>query len=676
VNSSYFFSSISKNERTEKIIDYLEKYAVNKHLQIYLIDKPLGENKYTYKQKEIIVLLIPKSKITFINIGESLEAFDEFFDDFVEDLGIISDKYEYKKILGRPKEWKSQFTYKAEAFKFEDLDHILCDIQILDAKEQKNCDLLISLLTGSINDINRVQDDIPITLLDKIKQKIILYDGDQTRFIYNKPDSAMITIQGLSGTGKTELLLQKLKELYIKNETSKILFTCWNKVLSDSLRERIPNFFNFMKVEQQIAWNSRLFCFHAWGSNNNMYSGAYRYICGFYNIPFNTYSRSKSFDTFCTEALESIQNIKNFDVDKFNYAFNYSFIDESQDFPQSFFDLVKAVTRSTVYIAGDIFQDIFSSDNQMISEPDFLLSKCYRTDPRTLMFAHALGMGLFEEKKLRWLDDSQWKACGYQVESKSGRYTLRREPLRRFEELDISGFESVKLLFNDSSSHNKIIEDVLYQLNDIRQQNETVKPDDIAIIFIDRDNFIYSIADNMVACIEDKYGWTVNRAYESKQVLPNMILLSNSNNVKGLEFPFVICITSNIFNSYKYRNTLYTMLTRSFIQSILIVTQAIDIKLKEQLEHGLKKIYKDGCIYAKEPSEEEKEEIKTKLEAQESQLSLYDIFSEICEKLRISRINKQRLLDSYIKLFGDDDTIEKEELIRWIGFNNEQLRKR
>jgi superfamily I DNA and RNA helicase len=648
VSSSYFFSNVIKNDRTEKIIDYLEEYAASNHLQVYLIDRPLGENKYVYTQKEIIVLLIPKSRITFINLGESVEDFKEFYEDFLEDLGIISDKYEYKKILGRPKEWKLQSTHQVDTFEFTQLKRILSDIQIADQKWQKNCDLLISLLTGSINDIYRVQDNIPMTLLDKIKQKIILYDGDQTRFIYNKSDADMITIQGLSGTGKTELLLQKLRELYIKDERSKILFTCWNKVLSDSLKDRIPDFFNFMKVEQQIEWDSRLFCFHAWGSSADIHSGAYRYICGFYKIQFNKYSRFTSFDTFCAMALESIQDIKNSNEDKFNYAFDYSFIDESQDFPQSFFDLIKAVTSSTVYIAGDIFQDIFSRDNQMISEPDFLLSKCYRTDPRTLMFAHALGMGLFEEKKLRWLDDSQWKACGYQFENKEGIYTLRREPLRRFEELDVNGFESVKLLFGNSLGQEEIITIVLDQIKDIQAQNTTVRPGDIAIIFIDNNNYVYSIADNMVACIEDKYGWLVNRAYETKQVLPDMILLSNSNNTKGLEFPFVICITSNIFDSYRHRNTLYTILTRSFIQSILIVTQPIDTRLKKYLKHGLNKIYKDGCIYAKEPSNEEKEEIKTKLEAQESQMSLYDTFSEICEKLKILRVDTQRLFDSYI----------------------------
>lgn len=58
---------------------------------------------------------------------------------------------------------------------------------MIDEINIKKLDLLISLFIGSINDIQRVKEEIPITTLDKIKQKIQLFDGDQTRFIYEKP---------------------------------------------------------------------------------------------------------------------------------------------------------------------------------------------------------------------------------------------------------------------------------------------------------------------------------------------------------------------------------------------------------------------------------------------------------------------------------------------------------
>ena len=123
-----------------------------------------------------------------------------------------------------------------------------------------------------------------------MKQKIQLFDGDQTRFIYKQAENKLIRIQGLSGTGKTELLMHKLKDLYINDSSSSIFFTCHNKILADYLRNRIPAFFNFMKVEQQIEWGKRLWCTNAWGSNSSANSGAYRYICAFYKIPFFRYS--------------------------------------------------------------------------------------------------------------------------------------------------------------------------------------------------------------------------------------------------------------------------------------------------------------------------------------------------------------------------------------------------
>src|SRR5690606_1059025 len=133
--------------------------------------------------------------------------------------------------------------------------------------------------------------------------KIQLFDGDQTRFIYQAPSDRKIRIQGLSGTGKTELLLHKLKDLYIVESNCKIFFTCWNKILADYLRNRIPTFFNFMKVEQQIEWNKRLWCTYAWGSGSSPNSGAYRFICAFYQIPFYTYSYQMSFSRACKLAV-------------------------------------------------------------------------------------------------------------------------------------------------------------------------------------------------------------------------------------------------------------------------------------------------------------------------------------------------------------------------------------
>lgn len=382
-------------------------------------------------------------------------------------MGSISDKYRYKQVIGRPRSWRDDLI---EEVKYDpavfSLENLLAKTYINAGDRQKVCELLISLLTGSINDIDKVKGSVPDNLLDKVKQKILLFDGDQTRFVYQKITNPVIRIQGLSGTGKTELLLHKLKELYVGSENSKIMFTCHNKILADNIKKRIPDFFNFMKVEQQIKWNERLWCVHAWGSLIDEDSGAYRYICEHYGLTFYRYSYSMSFDTACRLALEQIK-----EKNEVDFAFDYMLIDESQDFPQSFFDLCERVTKSTVYIAGDIFQSIFDENIVSNIEPDFLLSKCYRTDPRTLMFAHSLGMGLFETKKLRWLEDREWTACGYLINKVSNdtRYRLKREPLRRFEDLGSENFDSVELVLTSSGTGCDVQARILTIIKDIRK---------------------------------------------------------------------------------------------------------------------------------------------------------------------------------------------------------------
>ncbi|EKA2015785.1 description family protein, partial [Salmonella enterica] len=61
------------------------------------------------------------------------------------------------------------------------------------------------------------------------------------------------------------------------------------------------------------------------------------------------------------------------------------------------------VTSKKLYVAGDVFQNIFMPISDNVNRADIVLKKCYRTDPKNLMFSHALGMGLYEEPVLRWL---------------------------------------------------------------------------------------------------------------------------------------------------------------------------------------------------------------------------------------------------------------------------------
>ena len=664
--TSFFFLQIDKNDNNANFLDKLERYSFDNKKQVYIINKPLGDTKYNYEYQDAFLLLAPNYKLIFVNLGKNNCDFDSFVEDFIEDLGSISDKYRYKDIIGRPRIWKESLITQVHITDYiNNIENLFEENKLSTGEMKKKCELLISLLTGSINDIDKVKGDIPDNLLDKIKQKIQLFDGDQTRFVYQKSDQKRITIQGLSGTGKTELLLHKLKDIYTSSQDVKVAFTCHNRILADSLRKRIPEFFNFMKVEEQIEWNERLLCVNAWGSQSDKFSGIYRYICEKYNLKFNSYSPDTSFDSVCKKALDEIQQLG-----QNTYIFDYMLIDESQDFQESFFELSELVTKNTVYLAGDIFQSIF--DDSIISEiqPDFLLSKCYRTDPKTLMFAHALGMGLFESPKLRWLEDNEWKACGYELKKITNgteQYQLSREPLRRFEDLNQSNFSSIELVQTskalDEDAEKKIIEII----QDIKNENPTVTADDIGIIFMDDNNNSYLSIDKLSVSIPREFSWKVNKAHESKEKIKDTLFISNKNNVKGLEFPFVICVTKKIHNNPSYRNTLYMVLTRSFLRSYLLISKDCNEELAKTLQQGLKNINETSTLLITPPTEDEKKSIVTAFNYDETKVPFYDYVYNIFEDIGISQTFRSSLYNFIKALVGEK--FDRELIIEIININ-------
>ncbi|MDH5933959.1 MULTISPECIES: DEAD/DEAH box helicase [Vibrio] len=671
MDNSYFFLQVEQNVTNQGTIETLRQYATEERKQMYLIDRPLGDSKYSYGCDNILVVLIPESKITFINLAEKDDDFQEFIEDFLEDLGSISDKYRYKEKIGRPRKWRKDVVTSMNVTEITDSADFFSAIELTDHTSKRTSELLISLLTGSINDINKVSTDEPLNILERVKRKILLFDGDQTRFIYQKPSQKVTTIQGMSGTGKTELLLHKLKEIYLNEDDPKILLTCHNHILAESLSKRIPDFFDFMKVEQQILWNEKLWCVNAWGSSYDKNSGAYAYITSFYKLQFQRYNRiNGSFDAVCTKVLNAIQ--ENNLIETHGFAFDYILIDESQDFPDSFLQLCKICAKQNVYIAGDFFQSIFNE--KIISEiqPDFLLSKCYRTDPRTLMFAHALGMGLFETPKLRWLEDREWVACGYEPKVvEDNKLLLTREPLRRFEDIVDTEHSSIELVDTSAAegedAHSKILEIIQC----IKDEYETVSVNDIGIIFIDRGDYVYSTADKLMFSINKKFGWEVNKAFESKKRIKETLFVSNTNNVKGLEFPFVICVTKKITQSRSYRNALYMMLTRSFLKSYLLVNKEVNHNILGVLNTELETLNKSGELLVSLPSKEEIEQLKTTFNYTEVTRSFYDVVNDKFDELEVSEDERENLYE--IVKRSTAETVDEDKIEQIIRFHSQQL---
>jgi len=644
---NYFFDQLGNATNLDTLLfsEHLAKYSEENKKNVYLIHAPLGDERYSYAFNHGLVVLSPKHKITFVNLGAESDEFENYVDDFMEDLSAISIKYKYKDLIGRPRQWKDSLISIVNEIDKTALDNNYFNSLFERTKLENNIDqrkveLLISLLTGSINNINNLVLDVNDSVLDKVKQKILLFDGQQTRFIYQKTDKPVIRIQGLSGTGKTELLLHKLKDLYLNHEKSRIMFTCHNKILAYSLKHRIPEFFDFMKVEQQIQWNERLWCVNAWGSGTDPNSGAYRYICNFYNLKFRSFQKGVvDFNLACSQALKELEQSDYKD----EFAFDYMLIDESQDFPQSFFDLCAKVTKEIIYIAGDIFQNIFSSEKAQTA-PDYLLSKCYRTDPKTLMFAHGLGMGLFEENKLQWLNHEEWEMCGYNVKDLGDRIHLSRDPLRRFE--DIQNIDSIDLIpaLDSFYEENSRVDHTLSVIKKILDENKTAKPHDIAIITTETNNYSFDLLSQLEYRIGAELNLQVNKAYDTRNDKPNEIFLSTRNHVKGLEFPFVICHVTHISDNRSIRNALYMILTRSFIKTYLIFSEDLNKEIYPYLNSGLDTIKKEGILDVKVPSQNEIKQIKASISKIATGLSLEDQIINILRNMKVEDIYFDRIL--------------------------------
>ncbi len=646
--SSEICSSIRSNKNYRKVLDYFREYSEKNFKNVYVLSKPLiakhdeEENEYLEK----LIILIPKFKPLVINFNiNKTDDFKDYLDDFIIDIEHYSMKHKYRKILGRSRTWEHLIHSSLESLDDVDLDDLFSQIQIEDEEEKRKSELLVSLLVGSVNDTEKVGKDLPQTTLEKVKRKIVMFDGDQTRFIYEDPEGRLVRIQGLAGTGKTELLLHKIKELYLCDKDIKIALTCHNVILSESLKERIPNFFDFMQVSEQIKWNERLWCLRSWGSKANPNTGIYSLISDIYGTEFKRYSSGVDFEVLCKNALRELERLEDFEP-----FFDYIFIDEGQDFGNNFIELCLKITKEKVFLAGDVFQNIFESQskNNLEAQTNYVLKKCYRTDPKTLMFAHGLGLGLFENQKVGWIQEEGWKQCGYELEktreSEAEKWILRRDPISRFD--DISLPETVFLRCIDITEKSN---EIVRTIKKIKEENPEVTVDDIGVMFLGAPRYARKTLTELRLKIFSEFKWEINEGYDTKKPKKGKLFVSTQNHVKGLEFPFVICVVDKDIESLSRteRNSIYMMLTRSFLSSYLVVANQ-NPRVVRQLEKALVSVKDTNSLIINEipKNKKEIEDINSYgLSLAKPKRSREEIVEEIFRELEIEGDQAQRVLE-------------------------------
>ena len=609
----YISEHLEKNPRINELKEALISFSRENHQPVYLIDTPLlDKQEFSYEYELAAVILIPNRKFFFLNFGnQNDDAFKKYANNFLEDLNSLISKYKFQKKIGRLSDIKEKIIEFANINNQEELIKKIQN-RTLDSSLIRKTNIILSLAIGSVNNANSFVPQEATNTLDKIKNQIILFDSDQTSFMYKDKPQKKITVQGLAGTGKTELLFHKLVNLYVSgiSDKTKIAFTFYNQILEHKTHNRVISFFDYMQVSEQIKWNERLWVMRGWGSASDGNSGVYAFICQYYGIPFQRFQRFPKidFDKVCHDALILLRQ-----MDDFEPCFDDILIDESQDFPESFFDLCEKVTKDKVIIAGDIFQNIFSNLNEKTIQPDFLLNRVYRNDPRTFMFAQSVGFALQEKKVIRWLSDKEWQSCGYIVQKNQNstpiEYSLTRAPIRRFENID----ENENAIDIVLSKKEEIVGNIINTIKNLKKDNPTMCPSDVAVIFLTEKNesIGYQQANEVSDKLDTTFHWKSNKGYETRNTdAENVVFISNQNNIKGLEFPFVICVVNGELKSDKVldRNALYMMLTRSFVSSKLLLSnndenkefystykKVVDLLLQEK-KLTVKKPTKDNII--------------------------------------------------------------------------------
>ena len=245
-------------------------------------------------------------------------------------------------------------------------------------------------------------------------------------------------IRGLAGSGKTIVLALKAAFLHAKNPSARIVVTFQTRSLYQQFKRLLTQFcFEFSKTEPD--WE-KLTILHAWGSQYS--PGIYSEIARALQRSVRDFASAKSqfgvgkaFYGICDELLSAAKERS--DIPD---LFDVVLIDEAQDLPRPFFELIFLVTKrpKRIVYAYDELQNL--SDYAMVSaedlfgrkanghpnvrlrnEPgkpkrDIILPVCYRNSPWSLTVAHALGFGTAREAGLIQMfdDPSLWTEIGYE----------------------------------------------------------------------------------------------------------------------------------------------------------------------------------------------------------------------------------------------------------------------
>ena len=90
-NSMFYMNFEVSSDSQKRCVEEIKRIGLDDIMNpIYLLKKPIIDKKADYDYQDAFVVLMPRHKMIFINFGEEGELFEEFQDDFIDDIGYIA----------------------------------------------------------------------------------------------------------------------------------------------------------------------------------------------------------------------------------------------------------------------------------------------------------------------------------------------------------------------------------------------------------------------------------------------------------------------------------------------------------------------------------------------------------------------------------------------------------
>ena len=451
-------------------------------------------------------------------------------------------------------------------------------------------DLILSCIDGTVS-LNikreRISDEkkIKVRILNEIQNHIASFDIEQ-RQIADVDFDGPQRIRGLAGSGKTIVLAYKAAAFHARYPDKEILYTYYTKSLGETVKSLIRRAFKNYSNGGEPNWEKVTVC-HGWGSEWT--PGVYWIACKDNGITPLTLSeatghREEPFSYACKELLKRPLTPK----------YDLILIDEGQDFRAPFYQLCyRLSTNRKISWAYDDFQNIFDVKIQDevktfgyddAGKPnvefesgnalqDVTLKKCYRNPRYTLIYAFALGLGIYNDRVLQRLaSNDQWESLGFHVEqgdSVTGDQMVISRPMENTPSYSNEAFDDKCV---EICTANSMMEECRTVAEKIAKciRTDGLRPEDICVICIDHKSisgYLSTIERLLRKDGIDTFNHLTAPYTSTRFFVKDAVTLTSVNRAKGNECGAVfICGTDVVFNdkdNVVLRDKLFTAMTRT-----------------------------------------------------------------------------------------------------------------